>query len=40
MTKPVVVSWSGGKDSTLALNEILNNSDYEVHSLITAATRG
>ena len=40
MTKPLVVSWSGGKDSTLALNEILNNTDYEVHSLITTVTEG
>jgi len=40
MTKPLVVSWSGGKDSTLALNEILNNSDYEVQSLITTVTEG
>jgi len=38
MTKPLVVSWSGGKDSTLALNEILNNTDYEVCSLITTVT--
>lgn len=40
MTKPLVVSWSGGKDSTLALNEILNNTDYEVHTLITTVTEG
>jgi uncharacterized protein (TIGR00290 family) len=40
MTKPLVVSWSGGKDSTLALNEILNNIDYEVRSLITTVTEG
>jgi len=40
MTKQVIVSWSGGKDSTLALNEILNNTDYEVRSLITTVTEG
>lgn len=40
MTKPLVLSWSGGKDSTLALNEILNNIDYKVHSLITTVTEG
>ena len=40
MTKPLVVSWSGRKDSTLALNEILNNTDYEVHTLITTVTEG
>ena len=40
MKKQIVVSWSGGKDSTLALNEILNNTDYEVRSLITTVTEG
>ena len=40
MPKQIVVSWSGGKDSTLALNEILNNTDYEVRSLITTVTEG
>jgi uncharacterized protein (TIGR00290 family) len=40
MTKPLVVSWSGGKDSTLALHEILNNRNYEIHSLITTVTEG
>jgi len=40
MPKPIIVSWSGGKDSTLALNEILNNTDYKVHSLITTVTEG
>ena len=40
MKKQIVVSWSGGKDSTLALNEILNTTDYEVRSLITTITEG
>ena len=40
MPKQVIVSWSGGKDSTLALYEILNNKDYEVCSLITTVTEG
>jgi len=40
MTKPLVVSWSGGKDSILALNEILNNNHYAVRSLITTVTKG
>ncbi len=40
MKKQIFVSWSGGKDSTLALNEILNNTDYEVRSLITTVTEG
>lgn len=40
MPKQLIVSWSGGKDSTLALNEILSNTDYEVCSLITTVTEG
>jgi uncharacterized protein (TIGR00290 family) len=40
MTKQAAVSWSGGKDSALALYEILNNTDYEVNSLITTVTEG
>ncbi|HSG29909.1 MAG TPA: diphthine--ammonia ligase [Thermodesulfobacteriota bacterium] len=40
MPKQIAVSWSGGKDSTLALNEIVNNTDYEVRSLITTVTEG
>ncbi|NIP37663.1 MAG: diphthine--ammonia ligase [Candidatus Dadabacteria bacterium] len=38
MAKPIIVSWSGGKDSTLALYEIINNKDYEVEALITTVT--
>lgn len=32
---PVVLSWSGGKDSTLALHRLRNASDYEVTGLLT-----
>jgi uncharacterized protein (TIGR00290 family) len=35
----VVLSWSGGKDSTFALYKLLKNTDYEVVSLLTTITR-
>jgi uncharacterized protein (TIGR00290 family) len=34
----VLVSWSGGKDSALALYEILKNQDYRISALITTLT--
>lgn len=39
MKEKVLFSWSGGKDSSLALYEILNSSKYKVESLITTVTR-
>ena len=36
----VVMSWSGGKDSSLALYEILQNDKYEVVSLLTTVAEG
>ena len=36
----IVMSWSGGKDSSLALNEILRNDKYEVVSLLTTVSEG
>lgn len=33
--KKAVLSWSGGKDSTVALYKILQESEYEVVSLLT-----
>src|ERR1043165_3646459 len=36
----VVVGWSGGKDSSLALREILRGGEYEVAALITTCTEG
>lgn len=36
----VLMSWSGGKDSALALNEILKNPDYKVAALLTTVTEG
>ena len=38
MKKNVLISWSGGKDSSLALYEIQKNRDYEVTALITTVT--
>src|SRR5947208_6668759 len=35
MKAPVVMSWSGGKDSAIALDELLKAGDYEVVSLMT-----
>ena len=36
--KKVLFSWSGGKDSAVALHEIQNNPDYEIVSLLTTVT--
>jgi uncharacterized protein (TIGR00290 family) len=35
MKERVLVSWGGGKDSALALNELLENREYEVSALLT-----
>ena len=37
--KPVLMSWSAGKDSCLALYEIQRSSDYRVAALLTTITR-
>jgi uncharacterized protein (TIGR00290 family) len=39
MKEKVVMSWSGGKDSALALYEILNSASYEVLELLTTVTK-
>jgi uncharacterized protein (TIGR00290 family) len=36
--KPVLVAWSGGKDSALALREILRDPGYRVAALLTTVT--
>ena len=36
--EPVVLSWSGGKDSAMALHELLRSDDYEVVSLLTTVS--
>ena len=37
---PTVVSWSGGKDSALALHALLRDPTVEVRALVTTATTG
>jgi len=39
MGEKVIVAWSGGKDSALALYEILNSGSYEVLELLTTVTK-
>lgn len=39
MSEKVLFSWSGGKDSSLALYEIQKSSEYEVEALLTTVTR-
>ena len=36
----VMVSWSGGKDSAIALYEILKNYNYQISALLTTVTEG
>lgn len=38
MKERVALSWSGGKDSTLALGELLGSDEYEVCALLTTLT--
>jgi uncharacterized protein (TIGR00290 family) len=38
MKEKVIVSWSGGKDSTLSLHEILKADSYDVLELLTTVT--
>lgn len=38
--KPLVLSWSGGKDSALALAELQRGEDFEPIALLTSVTRG
>ena len=38
MKTPVVMSWSGGKDSAVALHELLLSDDYEVVELMTSVS--
>jgi uncharacterized protein (TIGR00290 family) len=39
MSEKVIVAWSGGKDSALALHEILESGRYKVQELLTTVTR-
>jgi diphthamide synthase (EF-2-diphthine--ammonia ligase) len=36
MKEKVLMNWSGGKDSAMALYNILNNKDYQVEGLLTS----
>ena len=36
MKEKVLMNWSGGKDSAMALYNILNNKDYRVEGLLTS----
>jgi len=38
--EPIALSWSGGKDSALALSELKNDSRFEVVVLLTSVTSG
>ncbi|MGO9932475.1 MAG: ATP-binding protein [Steroidobacteraceae bacterium] len=40
MKEPVVLSWSGGKDSTMAAYQLLASQKYEIASLLTTVTEG
>lgn len=40
MRLPVVFSWSGGKDSAMALHSLLLNPEFEVTALLTTVTEG
>jgi uncharacterized protein (TIGR00290 family) len=39
LREKVIVSWSGGKDSALALHEVLKTGNYEVLELLTTVTK-
>jgi uncharacterized protein (TIGR00290 family) len=38
MKEPILLSWSGGKDSALALHELRRSADYEVAAIVTTVT--
>ena len=40
MSEPVVMCWSGGKDSALALYELQQSPEHDVRSLLTTVTSG
>lgn len=40
MSTPVVLAWSGGKDSTLALERLLDDARWRVVALLTTVTSG
>ena len=40
MKEKILFSWSGGKDSALALYQMQKNGDYDIFSLLTTVTKG
>ena len=38
MKIPIILAWSGGKDSTLALQALLSGNEYDIISLLTTVT--
>ena len=40
MSTPVLMAWSGGKDSTLALERLLSDANYRVAGIVTTVTAG
>jgi uncharacterized protein (TIGR00290 family) len=40
MKEPILVAWSGGKDSSMALYEIQRSGHYEIAALLTTVTAG
>jgi uncharacterized protein (TIGR00290 family) len=38
MPEPLILAWSGGKDSTLALHELRRDARYEIATLLTTVT--
>ena len=40
MGERVLLSWSGGKDSALALHELSRSGEYDVAALLTTVTEG
>lgn len=40
MPDKILFSWSGGKDSALALHSLMNNNEFEIVALLTTVTSG
>ena len=40
MREKIILAWSGGKDSTMALHELRKSGDYEIVALLTTVTEG
>ncbi|MGB9797042.1 MAG: ATP-binding protein, partial [bacterium] len=40
MKDKILLAWSGGKDSTLALYELIRSGKYEITALLSTVTQG